>query len=180
MMLKQQRATTHAVAFEVDLTGQRSKSKNSSHIQKKLEENAKQAAQGPQITLEQISQKLIRAEQKRKQSLANQISPKVEERRRIIRDKKMSADRTSTEQLKVKIEKTLESATEKRCTNMEHKQQKVREHIKKVNEIKTEQATKRKLSTDNLQQEIEHKLNMASQKKEEELEKKIATAVKLA
>ena len=56
----------------------------------------------------------------------------------------------------------------------------MREHIKKVNEIKTEQATKRKLSTDNLQQEIEHKLNMASQKKEEELEKKIATAVKLA
>jgi hypothetical protein len=47
MMLKQQRTTSHAVAFEVDLTGQRSKSKNSSHIQKKLEENAKQAAQGP-------------------------------------------------------------------------------------------------------------------------------------
>ena len=92
----------------------------------------------------------------------------------------MSADRTSTEQLKVKIEKTLESASEKRYTNMEQKQQKVREHIKKVNEIKTEQATKRKLSSDNLQQEIEQKLTLASLKKEEELEKKIATAVKSA
>ena len=119
----------------------------------------------------------MKAEQKRMQSLANQISPKVEERRRNIRDKKMSADRNSTEQLKVKIEKTLESASEKRYTNMEQKQQKVREHIKKVNEIKTEQASKRKVSSDNLLQEIEQKLTMASQKKEEELEKKIATAV---
>jgi hypothetical protein len=57
---------------------------------------------------------------------------------------------------------------------------KVRQHIKKVEEIRNEQAARRKASTENLKVEIEAKLTVASQKKEEELEKKIATAVKSA
>jgi hypothetical protein len=121
MMLHQQRKTNNAIAFEVDISGQRSKSKNSSHIQKKLEATAKEAAQGPQITLEQISEKLKRAEQKRRETLTNQVSPKIEERRRNIRDKKKSIDRSTTEQLKEKIDHSLTTAKEKRSTTMEQK-----------------------------------------------------------
>lgn len=53
-------------------------------------------------------------------------------------------------------------------------------HIKKVEEIRDEQAAKRKASTDNLKTEIETKLTVATQKKEEQLEQKIAKAVKSA
>ena len=155
MMLKKEKQTSHAIAFEVDIGthGSLGKASPPPEIKKKLEATAK-AAQGPQITLEQIAEKLHRAEQKRKQSLINQVSPKIEERRRNIRDKKKSIDRTTTEQLLTKIERSLSHAKEKRSTTMEEKQQKLRNHIQKVDEVRKEQAVKRKESTEMLKQEI--------------------------
>ena len=121
-MLKEEKHTSSAIAFKVDINRESHMNKNSPppQIKKRLEQEAK-AAQGPQITLEQISDKLKRAEEKRRQSLINQISPKLEERRRNIRDKKKSIDRTTVDQLKDKIERSLSNANEKRLTEMEQK-----------------------------------------------------------
>jgi hypothetical protein len=64
MMLKEERHTAHAVAFSVDIPLKTSPYKEP-NVKKRLEADAL-AAKGPSITLDQIREKLIRAELKRK------------------------------------------------------------------------------------------------------------------
>lgn len=79
MMLAEERHTPKAVSFRVILPVDNVKNKDIPEVKKRLELSAKKAAQGPQITIEDISNKLQRAEEKRKASLnQHQPSPRVE------------------------------------------------------------------------------------------------------
>lgn len=85
-MLAEERHTPKAVSFRVLLPGANNTQGTTTHlkepeVKKRLELSAQKAAQGPQITIEDISNKLQRAEEKRKLSQTQHISPKVEERR---------------------------------------------------------------------------------------------------
>lgn len=68
---------------------------------------------------------------------------------------KKQSDRSNLEKLKGELERSLSNAKEKRLTEMETKQQKLRNHIQKVEEIRREQAVKRKESTENMKNELE-------------------------
>jgi len=59
-------------------------------------------------------------------------------------------------------------------------QQKLRNHINKVEEVRKEQATKRQASCEHLKTELAQKLESASQKREQQLESKKTIAMKSA
>ena len=61
-------------------------------------------------------------------------------------------------------------ADEKRILEIKQRQQKLRSHIAKVEEVRKEQAVKRKQSQEHLKSEIDSKLGNASLKREEQLE----------
>jgi hypothetical protein len=82
--------------------------------------------------------------------------------------------------LKEKFERDLSNADEKRKVSREHKMQKLREHIAKVEVVRKEQAFKRKESTEYMKENLSKKLDLAAQKKQEQLEQVINTAQKSA
>lgn len=144
MMLQTEKETSNAIAFNVELpnTGSNQSSK-SPEIKKKLEEARVKAAHGPSITLEQIAEKLKRAEEKRRQTLLTMQSSSTEERRRNVQEKKRSLDRAAADQIMDRLEKNLNRAEEKRMSARERRQQKLRQHISKVEDICKEQAVRR-------------------------------------
>lgn len=91
---------------------------------------------------------------------------KVEKRRKLMQEKKQSYQIDQIYQLKGRLESGLTRAEEKRITERERMQQKLRNHINKVEEVRKEQATKRQASCDNLKSELAHKLESATQKRE--------------
>ena len=179
-MLLQERQTTHAIAFNVDLKP--SSIHSTPQIKKRLEEEAQKAAHGANITLEQISEKLKRAEEKRRNTIASQIDNKsLKEKRRFARiDERRSQERVEADQLKEKVYTHLKKAGEKRITEREQRMQKLRRHISKVEEICKEQAVRRQTSQENLRNEINNRLDSASAKREQQLEKKKTVAMKSA
>lgn len=181
-MLLQERQTTHAIAFNVNLKDGSNHSSNSTNpqIKKRLEEEAQKAA--PSITLEQISEKLKRAEIKRRNTIANNIDSKTlkEKRRHAKVDERRSHDRVQADQLKEKVYTHLKKAGEKRLTEREQRMQKLRRHISKVEEVCKEQAVRRQASTENLRKELYHRLDSASAKRELQLEAKKTIAQKSA
>lgn len=63
----------------------------------------------------------------------------MEERRRLAAiDKKRSLERVQADQMKVKLETDLNKAVEKRLNERELRQQKLRNHINKVEEIRNQ------------------------------------------
>lgn len=163
MMLKEERHTPSAVAFAVDISKQ-VPTLEEPEIKKKLESYTK-AAQGP--TLESIEEKLRRAEEKRKLSLVNQNSPRVIERRQRVMERKRMSDAKQKQLGIEKLERDLSGAHEKRMATNARKMQKLRSHIAKVEEIRKVQAYRKKSSSENLMQQIEKKLDLASQKRDE-------------
>jgi hypothetical protein len=177
MMLVEQRQTNNSIAFDVKIGN----NKNTTHtpeIKKKLEASASKAA--PSITLEQISEKLMRAELKRKESLNLPNTQEKQEKRRNNIEERRSQERAQLDQMKVKIEKDLIHAEEKRMSRQEEQQKKLRNHINKVEEVRREQAVKRQTSCEHLRSELEQKLGHATQKREEQLEHKKTIAQKSA
>lgn len=133
-------------------------------IKKRLEHYASVQNQSP--TLEQISEKLKRAEMKRKQTMVQLSSPRIIERRKNAIAKKKQFDQEKLNHSKEKVEKELSQADEKRRLSREQMRQKLRNHIAKVEEIRKEQATKRKESTENLKSQIDQKLDQAAQNRD--------------
>lgn len=174
-MLLQERQTTHAIAFNVDLK-ERSTSATlqTPEIKKRLEQAAAEAAHGPSITYEQIAEKLKRAEEKRRQTVASQHDSKTlkEKRRHAVIDMRKSTERVQADQLKDKFYTHLKKAGEKRLTEREARMQKLRRHITKVEEVCKEQAVRRKSSQEALRHELYSKLDSASLKRELQLEAK--------
>ena len=140
------------------------------------------AAQGPAITLEQISEKLKRAEEKRRISILNMNdSVKTKEERRLAAlERRMSQERVQADQLKERLEADLNKAVEKRLTVREQREQKLRNHISRVEEIRTRQAVRRQASCETLRQEITKRLDEASLKREQQLVSKKTIAMKSA
>lgn len=132
MMLAEERHTPKAVSFRVILPD--TQLTKVPEIKKRLELSAKKAAQGPQITIEDISSKLQRAEEKRKASLTQHISPRVEQRRLNAWENKKYYEKQQMEHLRQKFEEVLPKAAENRRSTAESKRQKLREHINKVEE----------------------------------------------
>ena len=148
MMLQEERHTKNAVAFKVDLQENKNTiNTEEPQIKKKLEMYQK-AAKGP--TLEQISEKLNKAHEKRQQTLMSQQSPKTIERRQLAMQRKKNRDMESKQHFQEKVQRDLSSADEKRKATQEQKMEKLRRHIEKVEEVCKEQAVKRKESTENL------------------------------
>lgn len=148
MMLKEEKHTSSAVAFKVDISDAKAAAhKEEPQIKKKLESYSKAAQPA---TLDSIQDKLKRAEEKRKISLLSQNSPKTQERRKQAMEKKRSRDINIKQHVQQKIERDLSDADEKRKANKQMKMQKLRQHIAKVEVIRKEQAVKRKESTDSL------------------------------
>eukprot|EP00347_Sterkiella_histriomuscorum_P008483 403344922 len=175
MMLTEERHTPKAVSFRVQLPGANLSTKNP-EVKKRLELSAQKAAQGPQITIEDISNKLQRAEEKRKLSQTQHISPQAELRRLNAWENKKYYEKQQQEHLRQKFEEVLPTAAEKRRATCESKRQKLRDHIARVEENRKKQAIKRKESLDNLKTELDNKLQHADQQHQNILEQKINTA----
>lgn len=181
-MLHQEKQTSNAVSFNVEIKKNplaASEAASPPSVKKRLEEASKRAA-AP--TMDQIAEKLKRAEQKRRQSHINQIESKThkERRRHAAIDYRRSAERVQFDLLKDKIQKGLTKADEKRTSEQERLRAKLRNHISKVEEVCKEQATRRQTSVENLRQKIDNRLTSASLKREQQLEAKVSVAVKLA
>ena len=139
IVLQEERHTPKAISFKVQIPSTNvSPSQKELQVKHRLELSAQKAAQGPQITMEEISQKLKKAEEKRKLTLTNQISPKVEERRLNAWENKKYYEKQQLDHFKDKFEKILPSAEEKRRVTRESKRMKLRKHIEKVEEIRRE------------------------------------------
>lgn len=108
------------------------------------------------------------------------MTPSREQRRKTVLEKQEQITQQRLEHQKMKVERDISNASEKRKQNMEIMQKKLRNHIQKVEEIRKTQMTKRKESTEKLHMEIEHKLTRAGSKREENLEKIKETAIQSA
>lgn len=81
----------------------------------------------------------------------------MEERRLNAWENKKYMEQQQLEHYRKKFEKVLSLAEEKRTTTRENKRQKLRQHIARVENIRKEQATKRKESNESLKTELEQK-----------------------
>ena len=93
MMIKEEKHTKNgSIAFLVDITNKENNQQhhNNLKIKQKLESEAL-AAHGPMLTLEQIKEKLHRAEEKRKLQLTHLTAPFEEKMKRVI-ERKASHD----------------------------------------------------------------------------------------
>ena len=172
-VLKEVKHTPHAVAYKVlDLAAPSMQQSEMPEIKKRLE--AYSQTPSPQISEEDIANKLKRAEEKRKKVLLSRggpVSPRVqEERRRAAMERKKCLQETNL-LLRKKVEQDITQADEKRRQTTEERRNKLRQHIAKVEKIAKEQAHIRKSSSEKLKQEIDSKLQKASQHREGQLEK---------
>lgn len=88
-----------------------------------------------------------------------QISPRTEELRRNVLEKKRTLDKERLAHSKYQVERDLSAAGDKRREKQEQMREKLRKHINKVEEVRKEQAIKRKESSESLKQMIEQKLD---------------------
>ena len=98
-ILKQERPTPKPIAFDIEVHDH--SSEVNPEVKKRLESSS--AAQGPQITLEQISAKLKKAEEKRKKNLSTSSGSPIDERRQRVVERKASLTYEKTEKLKSEI-----------------------------------------------------------------------------
>ena len=178
-MLKQERTNPHsgAVSFLVNLTHTCDTEAAQPEIKKRLEAYS---STEHLLTLESISEKLKSAERRRQMALINATSPRVaEERRRAAAERKRALDMESLKQAEEK-QREITQAEEKRKTTQEQRRNKLRQHIAKVEERCREHAERRQSSAEKLKTELERKLNLASAKREEQLEQIKTTAHALA
>lgn len=181
ILLKQEKATPHSIAFKVldmNLSGPSGYHVHPSagdqaaapEIKKRLESYTNE----DNISREIIAEKLKRAEEKRKQALANRggaVSPRiVEERRKQARERKRVIDEGNLNHLKEKNELN-NLAEEKRRQTQEERRQRLRKHIEKVEERCREQAERRQSSAEKMKNEIDHKLQAATANRDETLDK---------
>lgn len=82
--------------------------------------------------------------------MQNQNSPRTEERRKKALEKKRTLDQERLDHSKHKVERELSAAGDKRRERQEQMREKLRNHINKVEEVRKEQATKRKESSESL------------------------------
>lgn len=101
-----------------------------------------------------------------------------EGRRIAAQERRKSHERVLTDQLKEKLEAELNKAVEKRLTVREQRKQKLRNHISRVETIRTQQAVRRQASCETLKQEITKRLDEASLKREQQLVSKKTIAMK--
>ncbi|CDW75919.1 UNKNOWN [Stylonychia lemnae] len=182
--MQDQKQTTNSIVFEVEIKDQVPSLQTAvPEIKKKLEEAAyMRAAAGPAVTLEQISEKLKRAEEKRRQTITVVQDSKLNRERRRIGafERRISEERVHQDQLKEKLETYLNKAVEKRLTVREQRMQKLRNHISRVEEIRTQLAVRRNTSAEAKRIEIYKRLDEASLKREQQLVSKKITAMKSA
>lgn len=114
-MLREERSTPKAVSFEV-LLPEQSKATPIPEIAKRLEAESSNL---PKISLEDIQQKLQKAEEKRRMSLNQSNSPQFEERRNRVQQRKRSLEQSALDQLNKKIENDLVQAEQKRQNAMQ-------------------------------------------------------------
>jgi hypothetical protein len=110
MIMREERSTPKAVAFEV-LLPEQSKNANIPEIAKRLEaENSNMT----KISLEDIQMKLQKAEEKRRMSFNQSNSPGFEERLNRVQERKRSLEQNAIDHLNKKVEKDLTLAEQKR------------------------------------------------------------------
>lgn len=98
------------------------------------------------------------------------VSPRiVEERRKIARERKQAMDNEQLSHLKEKTERE-NMAEEKRKQTWEERRNKLRKHIKKVEERCRVQAELRQTSAEKMKLGIDKKLENATLKREENLD----------
>ena len=141
VLLKEERHTSTAVSFKVvDLAP--AAPTETPEIKKRLEAQSQQYGH-PIGSQQEITEKLKRAEEKRKQALlmrTGAASPRVaEERRQAAKKRKQAIDKENLKLFKEKCQRENE-AEEKRRQTREERQQKLRKHIEKVTEVCREQA----------------------------------------
>ena len=170
MMLKEEKHTAHAVAFSVDIPLKSSPNKEPK-IKKRLEADAL-AAKGPSITLDQIKDKLIRAELKRKLSLESvyTLNRKDRERSKLVNERKASLDHERLKQLNGKYKRRHEYSDEKRTAVLEQRIKKAKIHLEKVEEIRQLKNKEKELDINNQRNELENKLENAEKKRDHNLE----------
>jgi len=108
MMLKEERHTAHAVAFSIEIP---QKTTTEPQIKKRLEADAI-AAKAPNLTLEQIRDKLEKADIKRKQKLdqSGSLNRKDRERSKKVNERKDSFYQERERRLKGKLQNLLPQA----------------------------------------------------------------------
>lgn len=179
-VLKEEKHTPHAVAYKVlDIAAPPMSSTSTTHaheavpeVKKRLE--AMSQTPSPQLSEADITNKLKRAEEKRKVVLMNRggpVSPRVQEERRKAAMYRKKALDESNMLLRKKVEHEITQAEEKRRQTTEERRNKLRQHIAKVEKIAKEQAHIRKSSAEKLKHEIESKLEKATLHREGQLEK---------
>jgi len=178
-VLKEEKHTPHAVAYKVlDIAAppmsSTSTSGHSHEVVPEIKKRLEAMAPSPQLSEADITNKLKRAEEKRKVVLMNRggpVSPRVQEERRKAAMYRKKALDESNMLLRKKVEQEITQAEEKRRQTTEERRNKLRQHIAKVEKIAKEQAHIRKSSAEKLKHEIDSKLEKATLHREGQLEK---------
>lgn len=181
MYIKEDRHTSTAVSFNVDINSIQSAPPQGHHhkheepeIKKRLEAYSQQHITSGTESREAIAEKLKRAEEKRNLALSTRggnVSPRqMEERRRAARERKRIIDQDRLSHNKERCEGAITMAEEKRKQSQEERRLKLRQHFAKVEEVRKEQASRRQSSAEKLKSEIQKKIEVATHKREENLE----------
>lgn len=116
MMLKEERSTPHAVAFEILLPEQANSNKQLPEVAKRLEA---ESLKTHNVSLDDIQQKLQKAEEKRKLSFNQGNSPKFEERRNKALERKKSLEQEKEKHLMQDVERDLQKAEQLRLNKLD-------------------------------------------------------------
>jgi uncharacterized coiled-coil protein SlyX len=160
MMLQEERTSKHAIAFTV-LINEGAAPVQMPEIRKRLEASLKKTKT---ITLEEINQKLQRAEEKRMQSRHQDTTAK---RILIGRERQKSNDQLRIETIQNKVTTELNQASEKRQIAIDLKREKLRAHLAKVEDRRREAAAMVIKKAEDKKTEISKKQEQAQQKRDE-------------
>ena len=170
MLLQEEKHTAQAISFAVNLNNQGKSHTEDPEVKKRLE-----AANSHQnLTLDQINEKLKKAEEKR---LSCRRTADINDRRSRVNERKAEFENGLVQKLVAKAERDHSNAEQKRSENIVHVVRRVRNHNMKVNEVHARKSSQEKKALESKKEKLEKRLNLAQQKREQFLEQVKSVAI---
>jgi DNA repair exonuclease SbcCD ATPase subunit len=163
LLIKDEKHTANAVAYAIELTHP-AKVGEEPEIKKRLEAEVQ-----PSITIEQIQEKLQRAEEKRnlkKKAMTEEIENKLTR----VNERKASLEQAHAERIQIKVERDNSNAEQKRSSAIDSMKKKLNAHNSKVDHVRTHMSSAEKKRIEDKKERLANRLSAAQQKRELRLE----------
>lgn len=161
LLIKDEKHTANAVSYAIELSHHAGEEPQ---IKKRLEAEVQ-----AHITIEQIQEKLQRAEEKRnqrKKALAEELDNKLSR----VNERKASLEQAQAQRIQIKVERDCSNAEQKRGSAIDNKKKKLNAHNSKVEKVRTRISSAERKRIEDKKERLANRLNAAQHKRELRLE----------